>query len=91
MLPMIKETYDLLGKLHEKTAFQPMLHHEILTSDYMVQKSTFGDKTEVIVNYGITSYNFQNIVIPPKGFILNVPNEGRKIAAVGRKITYIQE
>jgi hypothetical protein len=85
---MIKETYDLLGKLHGKIAFESMLDHRIISKDFMVQKSSFGDGTEVWINYGITSFTDENVAIPPKGFILKVPGEQIKAGVVGRRIKY---
>jgi len=54
--PLYKETYDLLGRLHQKTAHFAMVDHHYLSDDYMVQRSEFSDGTKVWVNFGITTY-----------------------------------
>jgi hypothetical protein len=87
--PLIKQTCDLLGRLHERTAHHPLLDHQILTADCMVQKSTFGDGTAVWVNYGIVSSRQEDVTIPPKGFLLKLPGEPTKVATVSRKISYL--
>lgn len=86
--PLFKETYDLLGRLHQKTAHFAMTNHEYLSDDHMVQHSTFSDGTSIWVNFGITSYQNESINIPPKGFRLEVAGEEPKVATVGRKIEY---
>jgi|GEM_PF-1950142 len=86
--PLYKETYDLLGRLHQKTAHFAMVDHHYLSDDYMVQRSEFSDGTKVWVNFGITTYESESLSIPPKGFRLEVAGEQPKIATVGRTIEY---
>ncbi|MFI3212447.1 MAG: DUF5696 domain-containing protein [Eubacteriales bacterium] len=76
LLPMIKQCYDLLGKLHKQTAFSELIVHNFLTEDFAVQESLFGDNTRVQVNYGITTYHCEEYSIPPKGFRLSIVGEG---------------
>jgi len=89
--PMIKETYDLLGRLHEKTAHLAMVDHKYMTEDYMVQKTELSDGTEIWVNFGITSFRNNRLDLPPKGFIINVPGESEIKATVSRKIQYVKQ
>lgn len=86
--PLIKQCYDLLSHLHRKTAFYPMLTHEFLKPDFTVHKTSFGDGSEVIVNFGITSYMNNDIKILPKGFIVKIPGETIKIGSVSRDIVF---
>ena len=85
---MIKETCDLLSELHQKTAFYPMNDHRYLTEDYMVQQTQFEDGTEVMVNFGIKSYQIEEINIPPKGFIIRKKGSVVKKGTVSRTISY---
>jgi len=87
---LIKQTYDLLGRLHEKTAHEAMTDHEILTADYKVQRSRFGDGTEVWVNFGITNYQNDAFILPPKGFRLQIAGEPARMGTVERNIRYIE-
>lgn len=86
--PIFKETYDLLGRLHQKTAHFAMTKHQFLTDDYMVQQTEFSDGTVAWVNFGITTYKSEFLTIPPKGFRLDIAGEQPKVATVGRKIDY---
>lgn len=88
--PKIKETYDVLGRLHERTAFHPMTDHQFLTEDCMVQTSSFGDGTQVWVNFGITTYQTSTMTIPPKGFALQIAGEALRVGAAGRRIEYLK-
>jgi hypothetical protein len=49
----------------------------------------FGDGSQVIVNYGITSFDANGTRIPPKGFCLNTHGEVQKAGAMNRDIIYI--
>jgi hypothetical protein len=87
--PLIQETYELLGPLHERTAHHPMVDHEVLTDDFNVQRSEFADGTVVRVNYGITSYRDGETTIPAKGFEVRVPGEPVRIGSVSRRIQHL--
>ncbi len=89
--PMIKETYDLLGRLHEKTAHAAMTCHEFLSTDRMVQKTALEDGTQIWVNFGITTYEGENLILPPKGFRISRPGEKTLEGSVSRSIEYLQE
>ena len=72
--PLIKETYDLLNPLHTNTAHSAMINHEVLSKDFMVQKSTFDNGTMVWVNYGNKSYTHDDIELAPKGYRIEREN-----------------
>lgn len=86
--PLIKECYDLLGQLHQKTAHYQLTSHQYLSPDYAVQRSQFDDGTEVTVNFGITSYEYDDGKIAPKGFILKLAGEEVKTGTFSRNIVY---
>jgi hypothetical protein len=88
MLPLIKECYMTLGRVHKKTAFHEMTDHAVLSDDFALQRSEFSDGTTVAVNYGITTKKFDNVEVPPKGFVLDIPGEERKIGSYSRKIEW---
>jgi hypothetical protein len=87
---MVRETYDLLGRLHEQTAHFEMTDHIIHTVDYMVQQAIFSDGTSTWVNFGITTYKNQKFILPPKGFRIERPNEPVIQGIAGRDIEYIE-
>lgn len=86
--PVIKKTYELLGPLSERMAHLAMTGHQILSDDYMVQKSEFEDGTEIWVNFGITTYKTEEFILPPKGFRLKVSGENINTGSVTRAISY---
>jgi len=88
LLPLIKQCYELLGNFHRKTAHSKMLSHEFLSEDFAVQRSCFEDGSEVIINYGITSFEVKNTKILPKGFYLKTPGEMSKTGSMNRDIVY---
>lgn len=73
--PLIKEAYDLLNPLHENTAHSAMVNHRILSDDFMVQQSEFGNGTKVWVNYGVITYTKDALEIPPKGFRVEITDK----------------
>lgn len=87
--PLLAQTYELLGRLHEKTAHAPMTDHRYLSADHMVQTTEFGDGTRVWVNFGLTTFGDGDLTIPPKGFRLSVPGEPVKVGTVARRIEYL--
>lgn len=88
MKPLIRECYEVLGSVHKRTAFHEMTDHSILSEDFALQSSAFSDGTAVVVNYGITTKNFNEYEIPPKGFMLSVPDEKPRIGSFSRKISW---
>jgi hypothetical protein len=86
--PMIKETYDLLGRFHEKTAHLAMVDHQYLTEDYMVQRTKLNDGTEVWVNFGFTTYEKESFTLPPKGFLIFEAGGKVTMGKVSRSIEY---
>lgn len=63
------ESYKVITELHKKTAMLPMTDFEVLTEDYKVQKSVFGENTEVVANFSETPYIYKGKEIAPKGVI----------------------
>jgi hypothetical protein len=89
--PMIVETYELLGRLHEETAHFAMTDHRIMTPDYMVQRSELEDGTSIWVNFGITSYQAHNFEMPPKSLRIERPGKPILSAIISREISYLDK
>jgi len=89
-LPLIRQCYELLGRLHRRTAHSQMLSHEFLTADYAVQRARYEDGTQTVVNYGIRTYKTDGLVLPPKGFCIAFPGEEPIIGELKRDIRYIE-
>ncbi len=65
--PILKETvlaaYKKVTEIHKKIATLPMTNFEILTEDYGLQRSVFGDKYEVIVNFADKNHEYNGKTI----------------------------
>ncbi len=77
--PYIKFAAKTLGPLHRQTAFEELVDHAYLSPDFLVQTSTFGDGTRVIVNMGPTPFKKGGVEMPPYGFRV-VSGEGKVTA-----------
>lgn len=60
----INKFYSVFSPLHRKIATMPLTKFEILTDDRWVQKSTFGDSVEVVVNYKSETFVYNEKEIP---------------------------
>lgn len=89
LFPLIKQVYLLLGKLHERLAFNKMIKHEFISEDLAVQKTYFDNGTEIIVNFGITSFSIDKYRIPPKGFVIFFNEKEVIIGRLTRDIEYL--
>jgi len=58
-------SYRKITSIHKKVAGLPMTDFIVFTEDYQVQKSVFGDKYEVVVNFSNEDYIYKNNVIAP--------------------------
>ena len=52
-----------MTEIHKKIATLPMTDFEIITEDYGLQRSVFGDKYEVIVNFTDKNYDYNGRTI----------------------------
>ena len=46
-----------------------MTDFKILRDDYKIQKSVFGDKYEIVVNFSEENYTYNNTLIPPNDLL----------------------
>ena len=63
-------SYKAITSVMEKVATLPMTNFEILTEDYNIQQSVFGDKYEITVNFGDKDYNLNGVTIPANDYVL---------------------
>lgn len=61
----ILTSYKKITAIHQRVATLPMTDFEILTDDYTVQRSVFGDRYEVLVNFSEAPRTYGGKVIPP--------------------------
>jgi len=70
-------TYRNTCKLHEAVAGTELLSHAFLTVDRQVQRSTFSNGTEAIVNFGTNTFvaklGGRSVVLPQDGWVVTGP------------------
>jgi hypothetical protein len=85
------ESYRNTCKLHEQIGFEELVSHEFVTGDHAVQKTVFGDGTEVWVNFGEQPWTLkrakQEYVLPQYGFYAQGPKIEQYRADVAGKTT----
>lgn len=62
-------SYKRITAVLKKTATLPMTDFEILTPDYKIQKSVFGEKYTVTVNFSDEPYTIDGKTISPKDYL----------------------
>jgi hypothetical protein len=89
------ESYRNTCKLHEQIGFEEMKSHEFVTEDRKVQRTVFGDGTNVWVNFGeqpwTLSYKGKQYVLPQNGFYARGPKiEQYRVLKGDQQTTYIK-
>ncbi len=77
----LKNTHEILGPLHEATAFERLERFEFVTPDRAVRRVVYGEgrkQTEVVVNFGSEDAPIQTrwggtVLLPPWGFVVESP------------------
>ena len=67
--PAILDSYKRIGEIHSKVATLKMTDYEILSDDYMLQRSVFGDKYQVVVNFSDTAREYNGKTIEAESLI----------------------
>lgn len=65
----IISSYKRITNVHKHVAELPMTDFKILRDDYKIQKSVFGDKYEIVVNFSEENYTYNNTLIPPNDLL----------------------
>lgn len=65
----ILESYKTITAVHEKTALLPMTDFKILSDDYMLQASVFGNKYKITANFSNQQREVGGKTILPKDFL----------------------
>ena len=88
-------SYRVTSMLHRAVGFLEMVSHEFLTKDRSVQRTTFSDGTECIVNFGGRPYKVRRrgrvYKIPQNGFYVEGPRIRQFLAEIeGRRVIFIE-
>ncbi len=77
----VKNTHEVLGPLHELTAYSRLMAFGYLTEDRNVRQATYGEGSQavkIIVNFGPTPAEINSdtggrTILPPWGFLVEAP------------------
>lgn len=67
--PYILESYSKITKVHEKIACLPITDYQVLTDDYLVQTTVFGENYRVIANFGEEDFVYEGKIVKAKDFV----------------------
>ncbi len=62
----IKRHYEFFSPLHRETALLPLTGFQWLTPDGSVQRTTFGDRIELVANFGATDFQYGDTRLGPE-------------------------
>lgn len=65
----VVESYHVIRTVTEKVALLPMTDFEILSEDDMLQRTVFGDKYEVIVNFSEQPRKYRELTLAPQDVV----------------------
>ena len=67
--PAILDSYKRIGAVHEKVATLKMTDYKVLSSDYMLQRSEFGNKYRVTVNFSDVTRSYDGKIIEAESLL----------------------
>lgn len=65
----ILESYKTITAVHEKTALLPMTDFRVLSDDYMLERSVFGNKYKITANFANEPRESDGKTVAPKDFL----------------------
>ncbi|WP_010133898.1 glycoside hydrolase [Ochrovirga pacifica] len=75
MKEMIQMANKVVSPVHKETFFAELIHHEYLSENFNLQKSTFASGTKVIVNMGpVAQKTKKGLVVPAYGWYVTLAN-----------------
>jgi len=85
------ETFYLtVPSMRDKFGVQ-MTSHEFVTDDLQVQRTTFANGSETVVNFGDQTFEYRGEQLPTNGFYCTGPNlQQRRVLRDGRVVTWVK-
>ena len=65
----IKAHSAFFSPLHRELGLLPMTDFVWLTPDRMVQRTTFGNRVEMVANFGTADFNYQGDAVPERSIL----------------------
>jgi hypothetical protein len=73
----LKRHYEFFSPLHRETALLPMTGFQWLTPDAMVQRTTFGDKIEMVANFGPGAFRYGDTTLGKESILVKRLDSGK--------------
>ncbi len=65
----MKAHYEFFSPLHRELALLPMTDFAWLTPDRMVQRTVFGERVEMVANFGRESFSYEGAAVPARSIL----------------------
>jgi hypothetical protein len=75
----MKAHYDFFSPLHRELGLLPLTGFQWLTADRTVQQTVFGDRVQLIANFGEQEFRRGDLRVPPKSVVARWPEAGRQL------------
>lgn len=70
--PHIISSYKRISEVSRYTATEPITEYKVLSDDYMLQRTVFGDKYYVTVNFSDHERRVDGKTIPPENYVFEI-------------------
>ncbi|HVU89659.1 MAG TPA: glycoside hydrolase [Pirellulales bacterium] len=67
--------YQVFTRVHRLLAGKRMTAFDILTEDRLVQRTSFGNRSVIVANFGESPYSYSEKVLPPRSVMIDIANE----------------
>ena len=75
----IKAHYDFFSPLHRELGLLPLTDFNWLTGDQLVQQTVFGDKVELIANFGEQDFKRNDLTVPADSIAAVWRDSGKRV------------
>ena len=72
----ITRHYAFFSPLHRQIGGQVMTDFEWLSDNRQIQRTEFGDTVELLANFGKKSFEYENVMVPPRSVVARWVNTG---------------
>jgi len=75
----IKAHYDFFSPLHRELGLLPLTDFRWLTEDRSVQQTVFGDRVQLIANFGERAFQHGDLAVPPQSIVALWRDTGKRV------------
>jgi len=75
----MKAHYGFFSPLHRELGLLPLTGFQWLTADRTVQQTVFGDRVELIANFGEQEYRYDDLKVPARSVMARWRETGKRL------------